>query len=92
MWDSSCTSIDAKTPEWSLQNYITIYGLIRTTKYYRYEFGKALHFAVEEGDLEQVEWLFTHFSGCIVPADVVEVAASNGDLDILEFLLEHDAG
>ncbi|KAE9177754.1 hypothetical protein PF005_g24364 [Phytophthora fragariae] len=48
--------------------------------------------AVARGELGLVKWLFAHFSGCFVPVLVVEDAASSGRLEILKFLLEHDAG
>lgn len=87
IWDFSCTSVHARTREWSTHNYL------RTDVYYHcYQFGKALLYATKEGNLELVKWLFTHFSGCIAPADVVEVAARNGFHDILKCLLDHDAG
>lgn len=79
--------MDARTPQWSIQNYL------RTdVYYYRPQFGKALKHAAQDGDLELVKWLFTHFSGCIAPADVVEIAATNGHFHILEYLLNHDVG
>ncbi|KAG2951603.1 hypothetical protein PC128_g2801 [Phytophthora cactorum] len=37
-------------------------------------------------------WLLGHFSGCWTPVMVPEAAAKNGDLTMLQFLLQHDTG
>ncbi|OWY99947.1 hypothetical protein PHMEG_00028966 [Phytophthora megakarya] len=87
IWYSSCISSESKTSNWTLNNYL------RTEReYYLWQFRKSTEVAAECGNLEIMKWLFVHFSNCFVPVDAVEIAAKNGHLPILEFLLENDAG
>ncbi|GMF47484.1 unnamed protein product [Phytophthora fragariaefolia] len=57
--------------------------------YYRWEFSLALVQAVRRADVNMVQWLLRHFSGCPVDSDVVEEAATAGHLWVLQ-LLEAD--
>jgi hypothetical protein len=84
IWAASCTTVEARTPEWSLTNYLR-----SDPHYYRWQFAKSLYAAAERGDLEIVEWLFAHFSGCKAPVEVVNVAAWRGNLRVLRFLWAH---
>ncbi|EGZ05591.1 hypothetical protein PHYSODRAFT_452119, partial [Phytophthora sojae] len=87
MWSLSCTSVGRRASGWRLANYLR-----SEPHYYRWQFWKAMKVAAERGDLALVSWLFAHLSGCVVPVEVVEVAAKNGHLGVLQFLLGHDAG
>ncbi|POM72896.1 Hypothetical protein PHPALM_10322 [Phytophthora palmivora] len=69
---------------WSLCQYLR-----SDVHYYRFQFTKSLRAAVELGDLEIVQWVLKHFSGCTAEENVVEEAARCGRLDILEYLLEY---
>jgi hypothetical protein len=84
IWAASCTTVEDRTPEWSLTNYLR-----SDPHYYRWQFAKSLYAAAERGDLEIVEWLFAHFSGCKAPVEVVNVAAWRGNLRVLRFLWAH---
>ncbi|KAG7380805.1 hypothetical protein PHYPSEUDO_006765 [Phytophthora pseudosyringae] len=86
IWDSSPTSRH-QTEFWSLCNYLR-----SDPHYHQWEFGESLEVAAASGNLGVVEWLFAHFSGCVVPVQVVEAAAKNGHENVLDFLVEHDAG
>jgi hypothetical protein len=81
IWTASCTTGEARTPGWSLTNYMR-----SDRHYYRWQFAKSLYAAAERGDLAIVEWLFAHFSGCEGPAEVVAVAARQGNPRFLRFL------
>ncbi|KAK1930026.1 putative ankyrin repeat protein [Phytophthora citrophthora] len=81
IWDASCTSVDARSPTWTLTNYLR-----SDPHYYRWQFAEAMKVAVQRADLQVVKWLFAHFSWCVVPIAAVELAAAKGDLDILKFL------
>eukprot|EP00644_Phytophthora_capsici_P007150 jgi/Phyca11/546703/estExt2_Genewise1Plus.C_PHYCAscaffold_220198 len=49
-----------------------------------------MEMAAGRGDLEIIKWMFSHFSDCKVPLEAVEIAATNGHLAVLRYLLEHD--
>ncbi|KAG1695063.1 hypothetical protein DVH05_020990 [Phytophthora capsici] len=87
IWDASCTSVDARRSTWTLTNYLR-----SDPHYYRWQFAEAMKVAVQYGNFEVVKWLFAHFSWCVVPIAVVESAVSKGNLDILKFLRDNDAG
>ncbi|KAG3010550.1 hypothetical protein PC120_g15001 [Phytophthora cactorum] len=87
VWESSCTSTESRSPEWSLANYL------RSNLFYsEWQFREGLLISVRRGDVEMVKWFFDHFSGLEVPAEVVTAAASKGHLPVLQFLLENDQG
>ncbi|KAK1946508.1 putative ankyrin repeat protein [Phytophthora citrophthora] len=46
--------------------------------------------AIRRRDLALVDWIFGHFTHCVSDVEVVEEAASTGQLEILKFLLEKD--
>ncbi|KAL3657648.1 hypothetical protein V7S43_017451 [Phytophthora oleae] len=87
IWVASCTSVDARSPTWTLTNYLR-----SDPHYYRWQFAEAMKVAIQCGNLQVVKWLFAHFSWCVVPLAAAELAASKGDLDILKFLRDNDAG
>jgi hypothetical protein len=84
IWTTSCATAEARTPGWSLTNYLR-----SDPHYYRWQFAQSLHEAAERGDLEIAEWLFAHFSGCEAPAEVVDTAVDQGNLRVLRFLWGH---
>jgi len=84
IWTASCTTVKARTPGWSLTNYLRA-----DPHYYRWQFAKSLYAAAERGDLEIVEWLFAHFSGCEAPLEVVRIAERRGNVRVLRFLWAH---
>ncbi|KAG4049574.1 hypothetical protein PC123_g15160 [Phytophthora cactorum] len=87
VWESSCTSTESRSPEWSLANYL------RSNLFYsEWQFREGLLISVRREDVEMVKWFFDHFSGLEVPAEVVTAAASKGHLPVLQFLLENDQG
>ncbi|EGZ05500.1 hypothetical protein PHYSODRAFT_342317 [Phytophthora sojae] len=86
MWGCSSISTTGRSPHWSLTNYLR-----SNPNYYQYQFHESMLAAAGKGDLRVIKWLMKHFSGCEVPVTVVEIAAERGRLDILQFLLEHDA-
>ncbi|GMF45375.1 unnamed protein product [Phytophthora fragariaefolia] len=87
IWGSSAVGKSKRTSSWTLSNFLRSEPL-----YYQWQFQKATVTAAGPGDLGALKWLFTHFSGCVVPVLAVEEAACDGHLAVLEFLLEHDAG
>ncbi|KAE8882121.1 hypothetical protein PF005_g12598 [Phytophthora fragariae] len=87
MWSLSCTSEARRAASWRLTDYLR-----SEPHYYHWQFWKATKVAAERGDLALVSWLVAHFSSCTVSVEVVEAAAKNGHLGVLQFLLEHDAG
>ncbi|EGZ05510.1 hypothetical protein PHYSODRAFT_432348, partial [Phytophthora sojae] len=87
IWDASCTSVEERSPSWTLINYLR-----SDPCYYRWQFAEAMNAAISCNNLRIVEWLWTHFSWCVVPARAIKLAASQGCLDILKFLQAHDAG
>ncbi|KAE9020737.1 hypothetical protein PR001_g13526 [Phytophthora rubi] len=86
MWSLSCTSEAGRAAGWRLSDYLR-----SEPHYYHWQFWKATKVAAERGDLALVSWLVAHFSSCTVSVEVVEAAAKNGHLGVLQFLLEHDA-
>ncbi|KAG6946425.1 hypothetical protein JG688_00016050 [Phytophthora aleatoria] len=87
IWDLSCTSVSNRPSTWPLHNYL------RSDLHYNGDqFIKSLEVAVRREDLAIVKWLFAHFSGFEVPAEVVISAASAGNLPILQFFLDNDTG
>jgi hypothetical protein len=84
IWAASCTTVEGRTPGWSLTNYLR-----SDPHYYRWQFAKSLYAAAERGDLEIVEWLFAQFSGCEAPVEVVTIAVRRGNLRVLRFLWAH---
>lgn len=85
MWTSSCDRVEDRSLWWSLSNYLR-----SEPHYYRLQFAAALEFAAQEGDLLMIEWLMAHFKGCEAPVPVVEAAASQGHVPVLQYLLQHD--
>ncbi|GMF25795.1 unnamed protein product [Phytophthora lilii] len=72
---------------WSLTRFLR-----SDVHYHRYQFVESLKVAANRGDLRIVQWLFAHFPGCEVPAEVVEAVTRKGDLSILKFCLSQDSG
>ncbi|KAK1930049.1 putative ankyrin repeat protein [Phytophthora citrophthora] len=87
IWSCSCVSSSSRTFGSALNNYLR-----SEQQYYQWQFWKITQVAVELGDLKLMQWIFTHFKGCIVPVKVVEKAAKDGHQELLQFLLENDAG
>jgi ankyrin repeat protein len=86
IWGARCSSVAETTSAWSLANFL------RSDRHYcKWQFAKATIVVVGCGNLAMLKWLFEHFTGCAVPVEAAEEAAGNGHLDVLEFLLEHDA-
>ncbi|EGZ05471.1 hypothetical protein PHYSODRAFT_533919 [Phytophthora sojae] len=86
MWERSPVSTADRPSRWSLTNYLR-----SDPHYYQYQFRESMVAATKQGDLRVIQWLMERFSVCQVPVSVVEIAAKRGRLDILQFLLEHDA-
>ncbi|RLN98927.1 hypothetical protein BBJ28_00014959 [Nothophytophthora sp. Chile5] len=82
IWASSCVSSADRTPGWSLTNFLR-----SDPHYYQWAFAQSMNAAAKEGDLRVVQWLFAHFSGCVADLDTVRIAAGEGHLEILQFLL-----
>ncbi|GMF27497.1 unnamed protein product [Phytophthora lilii] len=87
IWSCSCTSAADRTATWSLTNFLR-----SDPHYHRYQFAESMVVAARRSNLVTVRWLFAHFNGCKVPAKVPEIAARLGNLTLLEFLVENDAG
>ncbi|ETI56920.1 hypothetical protein L915_00644 [Phytophthora nicotianae] len=81
IWESSCTLIEERSSGWSLTNYLR-----SDTHYYKWMFSKSLEEIVSSGDMRLMQWIYDHFSACQVPNNVVETAAGNGNLELLQFL------
>ncbi|KAF4039654.1 hypothetical protein GN244_ATG08178 [Phytophthora infestans] len=67
---------------WSINNHLR-----SDPCYYHYQLSKSLQVAAARGNLAVVKWLCCHFSGCTAPPSVVNIAAKNGHLQILQLLL-----
>ncbi|KAL3665748.1 hypothetical protein V7S43_009179 [Phytophthora oleae] len=66
---------------------------LQTNRHYkRWQFSQSLIQAIRRRDLALVDWIFRHFTCCVSDVEVVEKAASTGQLEILKFLLEKDSG
>ncbi|KAK1946569.1 hypothetical protein P3T76_002121 [Phytophthora citrophthora] len=66
---------------------------LQTNRHYkRWQFSQSLIQAIRRRDLALVDWIFGHFTRCVSDVEVVEEAASTGQLEILKFLLEKDSG
>ncbi|KAG1687477.1 hypothetical protein DVH05_005168 [Phytophthora capsici] len=87
MWSSSCVSSASRPSGWTLTNFLR-----SEPQYYQWQFWKITIVAVELGDLKLMQWIFSHFKGCVVPVKAVENAAKDGHLELLQFLLENDTG
>ncbi|ETK73611.1 hypothetical protein L915_19482 [Phytophthora nicotianae] len=87
IWESSRTSVNDRNPGWSLTNYLRSEPF-----YHQWHFREGLQNAARRGDVDMVKWFFDHCSGLEVPSEVVAVAAENGHLPVLQFLLENDQG
>ncbi|GMF17105.1 unnamed protein product [Phytophthora fragariaefolia] len=86
IWESSSSEGSESGASWSLSQFL------RTdVHYYRFQFSKSLRAAAARGDLDVVQWLLGHFSGCTADVEVVEEAARCGRRDVLELLLEYEA-
>ncbi|GMF40119.1 unnamed protein product [Phytophthora lilii] len=84
VWAASCTRVEERVQGWFLPNYLR-----SDPHYYRWQYVKSLYAAAERGDVEIVEWVFAHFSGCEAPFDVVKAAAREGHLHVLRVLCKH---
>ncbi|POM78987.1 Hypothetical protein PHPALM_3418 [Phytophthora palmivora] len=87
IWGSSCTCMSERTCGWSLHNFLRSDEL-----YNHWEFTESMRIAVSRGNLETVDWLTRHFSGCEVELEVVELAAGKGQLEMLKYLRNHENG
>ncbi|KAG6954186.1 hypothetical protein JG687_00011950, partial [Phytophthora cactorum] len=80
IWDSSCTSVSNRPSTWLLHNYL------RSDLHYNGDqFFKSLEIAVRRKDLTIVKWLFAHFSGYDVLADLTTLAACVNGLPFYRF-------
>ncbi|KAG6577916.1 uncharacterized protein IUM83_16742 [Phytophthora cinnamomi] len=86
IWRVSCDRSNDRAASWSLASYLQ-----SDAHYYQWQFSESLEVAAGLGDIDVVQWLFQHFRGCQVAVEVVEAAAKNGHLGVLQFLLAHDA-
>jgi hypothetical protein len=84
LWANSDPELDKGT-SWSLRQYLRA-----DIHYYGFQFTKSLLAATTRGDVEVVQWLLKHFSSCTAGVEVVEEAARQGRLEILEFFLAHE--
>ncbi|POM63347.1 Hypothetical protein PHPALM_21272, partial [Phytophthora palmivora] len=75
----------SKASNWSLASH-----LHSNCHYYHWQFSEALEIAAGRGDVAIVQWIFEHFTTCQVAVEVVEKAAKNGHLNVLQFMWEHD--
>ncbi|KAG7387154.1 hypothetical protein PHYPSEUDO_014674 [Phytophthora pseudosyringae] len=83
IWMNSDPDAEEGT-SWSLCRYL------RTDiHYHRFQFSKALRAGMGCGDLDVVQWVLEHFSGCTADEEVVEEAARCGRMEILQYLLEY---
>ncbi|KAL3666074.1 hypothetical protein V7S43_008865 [Phytophthora oleae] len=65
---------------------------LQTNRHYkRWQFSQSLIQAIRRRDLALIDWIFAHFTHGATDVEVVEEAASTGQLEILEFLLEKDS-
>ncbi|KAG1706238.1 hypothetical protein DVH05_001386 [Phytophthora capsici] len=81
IWESSAV-IDGDA--WTLRKYI------RTDpNYIHYQGTKSMMEAVRRRDLEMVRWLAEKFPGFRVTMEVMDIAATSGALDILQFFYDH---
>ncbi|KAL3657628.1 hypothetical protein V7S43_017431 [Phytophthora oleae] len=76
-----------RASNWSLTTYLQ-----SNSHYYKWQFSESLEIAASRGDLKVVKWLFKHFKDCDVVVEVVEAAAKNGQLEVLQFLMVNDVG
>ncbi|KAK1940853.1 putative ankyrin repeat protein [Phytophthora citrophthora] len=81
IWESS---IDIDNDSWTLRKFI------RTElNYMHYQASKSMMEAVHLKDLEMVRWLAVRFPGFRVSMEVMNLAATSGVLDILQFFYDH---
>ncbi|GMF37401.1 unnamed protein product [Phytophthora lilii] len=85
MWGSSCSSVEARTNNWSLTNYLR-----SDSHYQKWQFAEALEDAAGRGDLKVMRWICSHFPRGLISETVVTVAVTNGHLNSLQYLLNHD--
>ncbi|EGZ22546.1 hypothetical protein PHYSODRAFT_330316 [Phytophthora sojae] len=72
---------------WALANFLR-----SDSHYNRYQFSKSVEVAATRNDLGTLKWLFAHFAGCQLPKEVAAAAATHGNVPMLQFLWENDAG
>ncbi|KAG3110391.1 hypothetical protein PI124_g15789 [Phytophthora idaei] len=70
-----------QTPGWSPTHFLR-----SDPHYHRWEFIRALTDAAGEGSSEEVKWLLAHFPACEAPWTVLDAAAMNGHLEVLQLL------
>ncbi|ETP31302.1 hypothetical protein F442_19811 [Phytophthora nicotianae P10297] len=87
MWEASCISIAERPSSWSLANFLR-----SDVHYYRWQFSKTLEAAATHANLATLDWVFKHFKGCIATGNIVELVAGKGHLQVLQYMLERDAG
>lgn len=69
---------------WTRRKY-----LLTDLDYNDFQFRHGMLEAVKHSGMEMVRWLFDHFRGGVVSEDVVEYAAEQGNLELLQFFHEH---
>ncbi|KAL3659877.1 hypothetical protein V7S43_015179 [Phytophthora oleae] len=84
IWESSESYAANDGGSWTLRKFI------RTDPHYvNYQATKSMKQAVRLGGLEMVCWLAIKFPGFCVTMEMMEIAASSGRLDILQFFYDH---
>ncbi|KAK1930046.1 putative ankyrin repeat protein [Phytophthora citrophthora] len=76
---------EPRASNWSISAYLQ-----SNRHYYKWQFSESLEVAASRGDLKIVKWLFERFKNCEVTVEVVETAAKNGQLQLLQFLKENE--
>ncbi|KAG3085297.1 hypothetical protein PC121_g5217 [Phytophthora cactorum] len=85
IWRVSRYGSSSRTSSWSITSYLQ-----SNRHYYQWQFSESLEIAADRGDLKVVKRLMERFKDCEVAVEVVEAAAKNGHLEVLQILLEND--
>ncbi|KAG1687476.1 hypothetical protein DVH05_005167 [Phytophthora capsici] len=85
IWRVSRFCGDPRASNWFISTYLQF-----NCHYYKWQFSECLEVAASRGDVKTIKWLFEHFKDCEVAVEVVQVAAKNGQLQVLQFLMENE--